>query len=256
MNKSVLYTSFLFLALLAQALDCRIYAQNDEIKKRSRENQGGGGSDDGCAAGCLADGCLFLIDYAPEIAELLVSANKAVLEKEPEIPRLRSIELSAMGGFFSSNNTIIIPRLRLNYGLFTTDFRMYKSLEAHLDRSSNITTLDWQVLMLNVVPLKPVNLRIGSGFIFEDYSGDFFNEHTANLDIYPTDRLKLNAEYRIAPDYRTGMIVRQEFDAGVYFAFFKKKDFKIYGFANYFYADFYEGIIMDTFTLGISLNLE
>jgi hypothetical protein len=58
---------------------------------------------------------------------------------------------------------------------------------------------------------EPVVLRIGTGFMYENYSKSYFGEHSIGLDFFLDDyKYRIDNEFRIAQDYNTGNIPRLE----------------------------------------------
>jgi len=208
---------FLFSVNLANAQVGGIKSGSD--KNTSTSKGGGdatkGGSNgtgclgDACASGC-GNGCLGFF-----IEDILVGGikyHKEILQKKKDIPEVSSIELMPHFGYASPSSSLLLPRIRLNWGLFSTDCRFSNMIDFGTPgKIDYYNTLDWQILELNLVVTKPVIFRLGTGLMHEYYSSKTFVEHFIGFDLASSDRqFTGNAELRIAEDYSTGATPRLE----------------------------------------------
>ena len=154
------------------------------------------------------------------------------------------------------NSTSLIPEICVNGGLFSTDFRVFTNIEKHIQGKDSYTTVDWQMLMLNLVVTPMVNFRIGTGGLLETYSGKIFNEHTASFDLYFKERFKWNVELRLTPDYQTGTLVRQEFNTSLHHIIYSHDKILISGFFKYLWADYYQTVMFNAFYVGVAMNID
>ena len=93
------------------------------------------------------------------------------------------------GAVQPSSYYILNPRIRANWGLFSTDFRFNYILEEDIDGVKYLRTNDWQVLQLNILESRDASFRIGGGFIQEAFEGkNRYPEWTAALHISPWGR--------------------------------------------------------------------
>lgn len=183
----------------------------------------------------------------------LADLNQNIKAKESEIPRINSVDLSLPFGHITKNSTSFVPRIEVHGSLLSTGFRVFSNTEEHIEEQDSYTTIDWQMLLFNLIVEREVNFCIGSGFMFEEYSGTFFNEHTASLDIY-FDRMKWNFEGRYTPDYKTKISVRKEFNTSLHYLFFQNNEFLFSGFVKFLTANYYEDVKFHAFYAGIELN--
>ncbi len=203
--------SFL-LACIALLCLSETYAQVDEIKSASKSNSsarsGSTGSDtngyDG--GGISLDVFFFLFDG-------LGSLHTHKIRDRYNYPATISVDVSFQAAIKPSSYYVLQPRIRANWGLFSTDFRMNYLIEDDIDGVKHIRTNDWQVLQLNLVTQPFFTFRVGTGFMqeaFEDHQ--YFSESTLMLNIHAADQSKvLGFEYRFSKDWYTGANPRQEF---------------------------------------------
>lgn len=199
--------------------------------------------------------CNGIADMCEFIGEGLYNANMRIKERDTIITRINSLSGDFLMGFLTPNSRTMVPRLTLNGALFATDFRYFSNYEMHLDEDLHYSTCDWQILIFNLLVQQEVNFRIGTGLMFENVSDITFNEHTLRLDIYPFWWLETSLEYRLTPDYKTGMMVRQEFDFGLGLTLFDWEHFSIEFKAIYQSATYYEEVNFNSFCFGVGLNL-
>jgi hypothetical protein len=184
----------------------------------------------------------------------LIDLNDRIKAKEPEISRINSVDLSFSFGHITQNSKSYMPRLEINGSLLSTSLRVFTNSEEHIEGRDTYTTIDWQMLMLNLVVEQEVNFRIGSGIMFEEYSGLLFNEHTASFDIYFGDRFKWNLEGRYTPDYKTKITVRKEFNTSVHYLFHQKNETLFSGFVKFLAANYYDDVKFSAFYFGVEIN--
>lgn len=195
-----------FLILFASHL---ALGQTDEIKKKSIENAGNrsSGRSEGSSGGS-GGGWFFFNSF-----RLLSTWQAIKLEKAQENKRLISLETYFQGAVQPSSYYLANPRIRGNWGLFSTDFRFnYLVEESKGSGSGDLSTFDWQIVQLNIVTTKNVIGRIGFGNMVENYGAkQTFFEWTAGVNIFPNHQKFGGAvEYRVAKDYNTNAIPRRE----------------------------------------------
>ncbi|MBN1181334.1 MAG: hypothetical protein JXB49_03540 [Bacteroidales bacterium] len=257
---------------LATLSQLTVIAQVDEIKDRSDKNKearnknhndsnpdygyyddGDGDETDNCFSDLITDCCTSIISDI--ISDIVSDISADLWDQKEEKPRIGSADFIGMAGISFPDNGITVPRFRYNAAIYSTDLRLYTNYEGDINEISTYTTLDWQILMFNLVILDETNFRIGTGILYEPNSNIVFNEHTAILDIYPNESLKFNLEYRITPDYKTKTIVRNEVNAGVYYKVAKWKRSHLYVFANYMGSEYYQAIWLNQAAAGVQFTL-
>lgn len=178
--------------VLTQALSG--YSQVDDIKTASRtssEKGSGGGSSAGSA---------IAVDIMLNSVSILAEWQRVKLQQSPLNPRLVSIEASTMVTTQPSSYYIIHPRVRGNWGIFSTDFRLNYIIEEGIDGARMIRTSDWQVLELNIVSSPTATFYIGGGFITEAFEARTTNaEFSAALAMNPKRwPVGVRTEYRFS----------------------------------------------------------
>lgn len=197
------------LACLALLYAGKMYAQVDEIKSASSNNSskssGSSDSDGGSGGRVGLDVFFFLFDG---LGSLHVSKIQ-----ERKNPSVTSLDVSFQGAIKPASYYILQPRIRGNWGLFSTDFRMNYLIEDDIDGLKHIRTNDWQVLQLNLITNRFFTFRVGTGFMqeaFEDYQ--YFSESSFIFNIHAPDQRKvIGLEYRFSKDWHTGANPRREF---------------------------------------------
>lgn len=193
------------------------FAQVDEIKRASKDNSGSAGGKSGSGNDSYTDdgdgGGGFFFDFLfGGIAEWQTFKLRSNRENYPSMV---SLDLMLQGGVKPSSYYMVWPRVRGNWGLFSTDFRMNYLIEEDVDGYKHIRTNDWQVLQLNLVTSRFFTFRVGTGFMQEAFNTkEMFSESAFLAAIHAPDQTKsINLEYRIAIDFDTDVNPRSEFGA-------------------------------------------
>jgi hypothetical protein len=153
------------------------FGQVSEIRSASLSELGGSS---GSSTSTLA------IDLLINSATVLTEWQRSTLQRQNIDAALVSIEISAMAASQPSNYYIIHPRIRGNWGLFSTDLRFNYIVEEGIDGVRSIRTTDWQVLELNLVTSPVVNFYVGGGIITESYEqSNTYTEFSAALALNP-----------------------------------------------------------------------
>lgn len=195
-----------FVALLCMGEVC---AQVSEIKSASKDNSSGksGGKSDSDDSGVSLDVFLFLFDGLGSLHTSKIRGDR------DRYPSIISLDVAFQGAIKPASYYIFQPRIRGNWGLFSTDFRMNYLIEEDVEGIKHIRTNDWQVLQLNLITNRFFTFRVGTGFMqeaFEEYR--YFSESSFMLNIHAPDQSKvLGFEFRFAKDWDTGVNPRREF---------------------------------------------
>jgi hypothetical protein len=208
-------------------------AQVDEIKSASSsKGQGearGGGSSGGSGN--------FMVDFFFQFmfAEMIKAQQQKVSRKH-EIPSIISFDVMLQAAAQPSSYYIMHPRVRGNWGLFSTDFRLNYILEEDIDGVKHLRTNEWQVLQLNLVTTKDATVRIGGGMLYEAFEMKrSYPEWTAGVHIMPFGKLGGVAEYR-------GSEVRKEVNAHFRYGFFERNRLHGYLTAGAVYQRYYSQV--------------
>ena len=186
------------------------FAQVDEIKNASSKNSSGSSSGESGRGGGSGWGIGILFDGFQAIG----SWQTMKLQNDRErYPSMVSLDVMAQGGVKPSSYYMFWPRVRGNWGLFSTDFRMNYLIENDTDGFKHIRTSDWQIVQLNLVTSRYFTFRLGTGIMKESFGGkETFSETAILFNVHAPDQTKnLGFEYRFAKDWETGVNPRREF---------------------------------------------
>lgn len=282
----------LFLILLSCMIVNFCFGQiNEEIKKRSKENQskknnnsggGGGGSStstssdtdyysdsndsdivneclQGCVDGCASECGNLIINALGEIFTKIGEVNGEYIDnKKEEVPYILSADLGMQLGFLPNQYLVYLPQIHGQAGVFSTDFRVYHNQEYRFQETDSYRTWDWQILQFNIVSTPVINFKVGSGFMFENFGGQTtaFNEHSTVFNIYPLHRLRFNIEGRLATDYQTSTFVRKEIHTKLMYQLNQNENFKWNLVVGGLYAKYYEVVDVWTISLGTGITFQ
>ncbi|MBW8052036.1 MAG: hypothetical protein FVQ77_17180 [Cytophagales bacterium] len=193
--------------------------------------------------------------------------HRELLDREGTIPRISSLEIFINGAYNPSEYYLFLPGLRVNRGFFSTDFRVFSIYEQALNYSDGYNTIsyltyDWQVLQLNLVVLPEFNLRAGTGFMLEQFTGLAYNEHTVNADIFFEKRSAFlvpsifTTEFRFASDYVTGAVPRMEFSAIGNYKLQNTGRLNVYLSLGGMYALYYSTVNVWALQAGLNMRIE
>ena len=187
------------------------FSQVDEIKEASSKASKSRSSDSGSSASSTGDGFFHtVLFFIPEWQKYKLHPDNLL-----RYPSMVSLDMYAQGGY-KEKAYMFWPRVRANWGLFSTDFRAnYLFEKDDTGGYKQLHTNDWQVLQLNITTSRLLTFRVGLGTMTEAF-GDFnqYTEFTAGFGIHAPDQTNVfYAEYRDA--YRSGLDVkaRIEFSA-------------------------------------------
>lgn len=198
------------------SLSC-LQAQVSEIKSASSSNSSGSGSKSGDSGSYDGDddseGGWLILDF---LFGGIVEGQKYKLQKDPaRYPSMVSLEVMLQGGVKPSSYYMLWPRIRGNWGLFSTDFRMNYLIEEDMDGYIHLRTNDWQVIQLNLITSRFFTFRAGTGFMQEAFGEkEIFSETAFLFNVHAPDQTKqIDFEWRFAKDFDTGSNPRWELSA-------------------------------------------
>lgn len=200
----------LLFACIALLCLSETYAQVDEIKSASKDNSSkkskSSGSDSDDDNGLGLDVFFFLFDG-------LGSLHTSKIRARENYPSMISFDVGLQGAVKPSSYYILQPRIRGNWGLFSTDFRMSYLIEDDMEGLKHIRTNDWQVLQLNLITNRFFTFRVGTGFMQEAFGDNrYFSESSFMLNVHAPDQSKVvGFEFRFAKDWDSGLNPRREF---------------------------------------------
>ena len=184
-------------------------AQVGEIKSTSSGNAGKATGDKGSGSNAV------LLYLFWDVLNLLPEWQQYKLTKRPINPYLISLDIIAPVAIQPSQYYLFNPRIRGNWGLFSTDFRINYLIQETTSGTSDLSSLDWQILQLNILTTRNVIGRVGGGFMQENFGGrkSFFESSFGLFVQSNSKKIGASIEYRVAQDYDTGVNPRREFSA-------------------------------------------
>ena len=245
---------FIFLFILLFQLDVSL-AQVSEIKSKSSQNASGGGSGgERRSSGSNAFQSYILIDF---LLNGMAEWQQYKLQKRQSNPYLVSIDILGQVAVQPSRYYLANPRIRGNWGLLSTDFRVNYLVQEGINGLEDLATFDWQVLQLNVVTTRNVIGRVGGGFMSENFGGKgSFFESTYGLFIQSNNKKSGGTiEYRIARDFSTGAIPRSEVSVNVEKQLFTRGTWHAYATVGGVYQRYYESISVWGIQAGLAFRV-
>lgn len=159
-----------------------------------------------------------------------------------------SAEFKAFGGVNFGNVTYFDRQMiRGNWGLFSTQLRRMNVN----DVSGGFTTIDWQILQLNLINLKNVRWVLGAGISHETDMDQTHFEFATELYVSVLDRFMPYLTYRASGD----KYPREEFSGMLEYRPFRAKNTEIAFNGGYLYQRLY-GIDFHFPSVGVVLYLK
>jgi len=229
-NHISLVIGLLFIGIIA-------HAQVKDIKGASSSNKSG--SDRGRSGGFGA--AYFFIDFA---FRSVIPWQINTLQKRGEVPNVLSLEVYGQVAIQPSTYYVFNPRVRGNWGIFLTDFRMNYMIEDKLGGPVDLRTDDWQMLGLNIVNTRIVTARVSTGIMHEAFGdGNIFNESVAGISVMtPDQRIGGIGEFRWSHDYSNGTNPRLEASLGVQRKLFDHKAVHVFATGGAVFQRYYNEI--------------
>jgi hypothetical protein len=221
------------------------YGQVDDIKRESSQRSGGRRE-----GSTYSSGSAFAFDLVTFGIQGLIEWQTAKLQNRSNNPYLVSVDVIAQGAFQPSGYYILHPRLRANWGLFSTDFRMNYLIEESLEGLKHVRTTDWQVVQLNLVTERTVNFYIGFGFLKEEFNDNasFFEWSTAASVMPESLPIAFQVEYRHSDP-------RIELNGNVQYPVISMKSARLSFVAGCVYQRYYSSISVWGMQAGLMLKI-
>lgn len=184
-------------------------SQIDKIKSDSRSNSENSSSGSKESSG--GGGGSFLVDVLfngiPQVQGMKLREDRV------RYPSMVSLDVMFQGAVQPSSYYMLWPRIRGNWGLFSTDFRMNYLIEESIEGYKHIRTNDWQIIQLNLITSRFFTFKIGTGIMKEAFESERrFSESAFLFGVHAPDQTKIILfEYRFAKDWDTGANPRREF---------------------------------------------
>ncbi len=246
----------IYLLLISVLLLSNGYSQIREVTSRAEAfknyNDGSShisdysGSDDGV-------GSLFLIDLFVGMMRPMVKgihlAQQAQLQNSPTELWRTGLELKLDGGInFSEAEFFDSQMIRGNYGLFSTQLRRFNVN----DVSGAFTTIDWQVVQLNLINTERVRWLFGGG-VSHEYQVDqsHFEWGTEFYASFYQNKLMPSVSYRKSGDGYP----REEFSTQLEYRPFRDRSSEFAFRSGYVHQMLYD-VRFDFFSMGMSFYLK
>jgi hypothetical protein len=229
------------------------FAQVGDIKSASSSNaKGGGGGDRRSGGGGVAT--YFFFDF---FINNLPALQQRVLQKRDINPSIVSLDVIGQVATQPSRYYLSNPRLRGNWGIFSTDFRFNYLLEENATGNQDLGTFDWQILQLNIVNTRHVIARIGGGIMQENFGGrgNFFESTYALFGQSTNKKVGGTLEYRVAQDFNTGVVPRRELNASFERRIFSRGDWNAYLMAGGVWQRYYQRIDVWGIQAGLAFRI-
>ena len=189
------------------------FAQIDDIKDKSKNNKdtenrsSSSSSGDPCLEACATSAVQLAFNI---FANVMIQYNNSLL-KNSEDPTIISLELMPQFGYgvhFSDNQQDlykyydILPRIRGNYGAFSSELRFDYLLEINDSVAfNNFSVLNWQ-FMFNIIPSEALRISLGQGVLYEFENRKSYHESFLGVDIGINEKqFLISPEARLAYDY-------------------------------------------------------
>lgn len=213
MNRSI---PLCLLVIVLMSASIRATAQVGEVKNASSSGRGREGGGGARAMGTSFGPAMFYM-FADVTIRGFVVWQHSVLQKRGEVPNILSLEVFGQATIQPSTYYVFNPRVRGNWGIFLTDFRMNYMLEEKIGAPEDLRTDDWQILGLNLVNTRNVTLRLSTGIMHEAFGeGLIYSESVLGLNLM-SDNQNFGGygEFRWAKDQFTITSPRIEGSMGV-----------------------------------------
>ena len=211
--KFEIFFSLLFVGFTAFGQVDKIKEASAEHSKESKSSTSGNNSTSS-GGGIVGDIFMFLPEW---------QAYKLHDDRQRYQPMV-SLDVMLQGNYKPADTYIFWPRIRANWGLFSTDFRMNYMLEKNdAGGFKSLRTNDWQILQFNLITSRFISARIGGGTMTEMFGGNqTYTELTVGFGIHAPDHsnaffLEYRDAYKSGADYNA----RIEFSGQYYHEIFR-----------------------------------
>ncbi|MBU0765456.1 MAG: hypothetical protein KJ607_11540 [Bacteroidetes bacterium] len=141
----------------------------------------------------------------------LVAHQVYLKENRDIIPQSFSVDYMSHFASDAANQLNIQQRFRGTWGVLSTDLRYNHLAAFRSGTADSYQTINWQVFIMNFQAGSDVNLRFGSGLLYDKYTDKTYNEHYASLGISFFDQaFRTVLEGRFANEYRNGAGIYRE----------------------------------------------
>ncbi len=239
-----------------------VFAQVDDIKDKSKNNREKQNDEsenlNSSNSSSFGDVCA---EIFVEVAfALLYDQHLQQIANKANDPTAFSLDVMPHFAFSPDDNYFnFLPRIRGTWGVLSTDFRMNYLLDFDEGAAETFRTIEWQVLQFNIVPVEEFTLRFSTGLMYEEFTGNLYNEHYLGL-CFRLDKQKILAtlEGRFTYDYNAQTIEPNVFYEINLRGAYRILDFKnLWGYATFgiLYQNYYQSVEMLSVQGGLTFNI-
>lgn len=214
-------------------------------------------SDVGSSGGCNDLGCLFFIDDLVIVTiEGLTVHHNYLMDNRDIFPSALSLEYMPHFASNGDNQFSIFQRLRGTFGVMSTDFRFNVLTEFQNNTAQQYRTIDWQIMQLNFQAGPVVNLRFGSGILYDSYAENTYNEHFGSIGLSFFDyRFTTELEGRYCPSYTTAVTVYEELNLRAKFRIIEMESLSTWFMVGGVYQSYYDVAEYKSLQTGLTIEL-
>jgi len=231
---------------------------NNNNNSSNDRNQSNGGDGSPCIDLCF-ETCTNAV--IATMVEAMLEKHVDIMNNRTTYPAALSLEImphAAYGVYFAdaSNNTYVnfLPRIRGNWGIFSTDLRL-NYLATYKDYKADVfKTLEWNILMLNIMPDDNFKLSFGGGLLYEYYTKSSYNELFVGADFNLNNRKHIiSLEGRLATNYEFTVFVETTLRANT--RFINMGSLKGYVSYGIVYQNYYEAVDLLMGQVGLTFQI-
>ncbi len=251
--------SFIIFLLITFAAKSQI----GDIKKEADRNTTNNSSYEKSSTSSSSDPCMeslfsFCFSSCTMLAiDLLSDHHNYLLKTYKSHPRVVSFEFEP-GVAFSPDfeNFHICPKIKGTWGVLGTEARYNALIDFQDGYPERFTLIEWQIIQLNIMPSEYFNLRVGTGFVYEEYQDFFYNENYLGLYFHiKPDQMYIELEGRNAYDYAVDRSTFSELALSANFAIFNFDHLTGTAGIGGQYQNYYETINLLSLTASLNLNI-
>ena len=232
-------------------------SQVDNIKQKAKSLKSGNDHYNSNSYDGIAGLIFFLFnDVTINSIDMLIIHHQYLMDNKNNYPVAFSFDYMPHFAFNQNNQYNMLQRIRGTLGIFSSDLRLNYLAEFSDFSAKSYNTLDWQIIQFSTYPSNNVNIRFGTGLLYDNYSELFFNEHSLGLEFYFKEyKYWLALDGRFALDYNRGESIYNEVNFRLNYRIIKTQHFNTYFTIGALYQNYYS--VTDLFSAqgGLSINI-
>ncbi len=171
--------------------------------------------------------------------------------------KIISFDISTNIAFDGDRQINLLPEVSINHGVFSTNFRMNEIREFKVDSVLSYKTYSWQILKINLYPEDFFIFSFASGFLFDNFTQKYYNEHFASIEIIaPNEYFFINLSGRYCNSYKSEGLreVYKEANLKVNFKIIDLENFWVHLTLGGFYQSYYGEVDINSYQAGLNFN--